>query len=72
METEKKQNTNLQLNVKKEKETLNYGDEIIVKGNFEEARTARNEGGFDYKQYLKSKNIYGIITIDKKRYRNHK
>lgn len=62
----KNQNTNLQLNVKKEKETLNYGDEIIVKGNFEEASTARNEGGFDYKQYLKSKNIYGIITVDKK------
>ena len=62
----KYKNTNLQLNVKKEKETLNYGDEIIVKGNFEEASTARNEGGFDYKQYLKSKNIYGIITVDKK------
>lgn len=59
-------NTNLQLNVKKEKETLNYGDKIIVKGNFEEANTARNEGGFDYKQYLKSKNIYGIVTVDKK------
>lgn len=56
-------NTNLQLNVKKEQ--LNYGDKIIVKGNFEEASRARNEGGFDYKQYLKSKNIYGIITIDK-------
>ncbi len=62
----KNQNTNLQLNVKKEKETLNYGDKIIVKGNFEEANTARNEGGFDYKQYLKSKNIYGIVTVDKK------
>ena len=59
-------NTNLQLNVKKEKEQLNYGDKIIVKGNFEEASNARNEGGFDYKQYLKSKNIYGIITVDKK------
>lgn len=56
-------NTNLQLNVKKEQ--LNYGDKIIVKGNFEEASRARNEGGFDYKQYLKSKNIYGIITVDK-------
>ena len=62
----KYKNTNLQLNVKKEKEKLNYGDEIIVKGNFEEASTARNEGGFDYKQYLKSKNIYGIVTVDKK------
>ena len=62
----KYKNTNLQLNVKKEKETLNYGDEIIVKGNFEEASTARNKGGFDYKQYLKSKNIYGIVTVDKK------
>ena len=62
----KYKNTNLQLNVKKEKETLNYGDEIIVKGNFEEASTARNEGGFDYKQYLKTKNIYGILTVNKK------
>lgn len=65
-ENKEYKNTNLQLNVKKEKETLNYGDKIIVKGNFEEANTARNEGGFDYKQYLKSKNIYGIVTVDKK------
>lgn len=65
-EDKKYKNTNLQLNVKKEKETLNYGDKIIVRGNFEEASQARNEGGFDYKQYLKSKNIYGIITADKK------
>lgn len=59
-------NTNLQLNVKKEEELLSYGDKIIIKGNFEEASSARNEGGFDYKQYLKSKNIYGIISVDKK------
>lgn len=65
-EDKKYKNTNLQLNVKKEKETLNYGDKITIRGNFEEASQARNEGGFDYKQYLKSKNIYGIITADKK------
>lgn len=65
-ENKKYQNTNLQLNVKKEKENLSYGDKIIVKGNFEEASTARNEGGFDYKQYLKTKKIYGIVTVDKK------
>lgn len=59
-------NTNLQLNVKKEEKLLSYGDKIIIKGNFEEANTARNEGGFDYKQYLKSKNVYGIISVDKK------
>jgi DNA internalization competence protein ComEC/Rec2-like protein len=65
-ENKKYQNTNLQLNVKKEKENLSYGDKIIVKGNFEEASTARNEGGFNYKQYLKTKKIYGIVTVDKK------
>lgn len=59
-------NTNLQLNVKKEEQLLSYGDKIIIKGNFEEASSARNEGGFDYKQYLKSKNVYGIISVDKK------
>lgn len=59
-------NTNLQLNVKKEEKLLSYGDKIIIKGNFEEASSARNEGGFDYKQYLKSKNVYGIISVDKK------
>ena len=31
-ENKKYQNTNLQLNVKKEKENLSYGDKIIIKG----------------------------------------
>ena len=34
-------------------------------GELKDASVARNEGGFDYKQYLKTKRIYKIISIKK-------
>lgn len=61
-------NTKLIFDFKKKdmlKEIPKYGDEIEIIGEIEKADSARNYKGFDYKSYLKSKNIYGIIQTDK-------
>lgn len=42
---------------------LQYGDKIECMANYEIPSSARNEGGFDYRQYLKTKKIVGIVTI---------
>lgn len=44
---------------------LNYGDKIIINGTFEFASNARNYKAFDYREFLKTKNIYGILNVDK-------
>ncbi len=49
--------TYLLIYVAKEQE-LEYGDKIILKGEYEEASFATNYKAFDYKEYLKCKNIY--------------
>lgn len=54
------------LNIKRDKQKyieLQYGDEINFTAIYEKASIARNEGGFDYEQYLKTKKISGIFTI---------
>lgn len=57
----KKQNFKMILNVKnKTKQKLQYGDEISFKTIYEEPSKARNDGGFDYQKYLKTKKIVGI------------
>lgn len=43
---------------------INIGDKFYVKGLFEKPEGMRNRGGFDYSQYLYSKNIYGILRIN--------
>jgi len=53
-------NENLYINVDKKQE-LEYGDKILLKGEFQEPQTARNYKGFDYKQYLKTQEIYGTV-----------
>lgn len=63
---EKGQNFKMILNVKKQKDkkiSLEYGDIIYFKGVYEQPSVARNEGGFDYSQYLKTKKIIGVTTI---------
>lgn len=57
------QNTKLRFNVKKEKNAkeYSYGNQIAFIGEWKKPMTARNEGGFDYQQYLKTKKIYGIV-----------
>lgn len=42
-----------------------FGDVVEITGIYEEPNTARNYKGFDYKQYLKSKNIYGTVDCEK-------
>lgn len=44
---------------------INIGDELYVRGLFEKPEGVRNRGGFDYSKYLYSKNIYGILRINK-------
>ena len=57
--------TNLILSVNKNKDIeLEYGDKILIKGEFVEPSEARNYGGFDYKEYLKSIKIHGTIKAD--------
>lgn len=62
-------NTKLLLSVKNNKEkqrqtTYECGNKIVFKGEFEEAKTQRNFGGFNYKEYLKTKGIYGIVKTN--------
>lgn len=57
-------NTNIILRIKKNKncrlEKLEYGDLVRGVGDFEKPVGMRNYGGFDYSQYLKTKNVYMI------------
>lgn len=66
VEAGKYKNTYLLLNVKKKDNiNLEYGDKIYINAEFEEANVARNYGGFSYKDYLKTKKVYGIVNADK-------
>lgn len=57
--------TNLILSVNKNKDIeLEYGDKILIKGKFVEPSEAKNYGGFDYKEYLKSIKIHGTFKAD--------
>lgn len=44
--------------------SFEYGDKIQVLGKYEKAKGATNYNLFDYKEYLKEKNIYGIIRAE--------
>ena len=46
------------------KVNLEYGDKIYLFGKFQEPNIRRNYGGFDYKNYLKTKKIYGTIDAE--------
>ncbi len=43
--------------------SLHYGDEICTTGFLQKPRGQRNPGGFNYREYLERKNIYGILRI---------
>ena len=45
-------------------DNLEYGDQLEVKGKYEEPNSQRNYKGFDYSLYLKTKKIYGSIYSD--------
>lgn len=58
-------NKKFYINVKKNKEgKLEYGDLISLKGEYLIPSKARNYKGFDYREYLKTKKIYGTIKLD--------
>ena len=54
-------NTNLILNIKNET-TIKYGNKVKIVGKIEKPEERRNTGGFSYKEYLKTKNIYAICN----------
>lgn len=57
--------TNLILSVNKNKNIeLQYGYKILIKGEFVKPSEARNYGGFDYSEYLKSIKIHGTLKAD--------
>lgn len=59
----KYENTYLYLNVKTKNIKFEYGDNIIITGEFKYPSTRKNYKGFDYKQYLKSIKILGSIDL---------
>lgn len=71
-QSKKYNNTYLYLNInKKTKEDLEYGDKVVLQGEFVEPTSQRNNKGFDYKQYLKMKKIYGSINVDNIQVNSH-
>ena len=61
----KYKDTCLYLNVnKKNSIDLQYGNKIKFVGEFVEPEVARNYGGFNYKEYLKSLKIYGTVNAN--------
>lgn len=59
-----KKDINLYLNIDKKKD-LNYGDIIKIKGKYKAPDIQRNYGGFSYREYLKTLNIYGNVTAER-------
>ena len=54
----------LDVKLKNQKYIPKFGDKIILNGNVQIPNTSRNYKGFDYRQYLKTKKIYGIIGVE--------
>ena len=58
------------VNIKETKNIkLKNGDKIKFTAKYQEPSKARNYKGFDYKNYLKTKKTYGIVTIENKKYK---
>ncbi len=43
---------------------LEYGDLVTIQGDFKLPNSKRNDGGFDYRLYLKSKGISGFVYAE--------
>lgn len=61
----KYKNTKLILYVPKNK-TLEYGNQIKIKGKYKSVQGQRNYKGFNYRQYLNSQKIYGTVELTSK------
>ena len=68
----KAQKKNIYIQENKTKIKLQYGDIIEVKGKYEEPESRRNYKGFDYKLYLKTKNILGTLKTTNIKKVSHK
>ena len=55
--------TQIYIEVKKDIK-LQYGDKVVLQGEFLKGSEQRNTGGFDYQLYLKSINIYGTLKVE--------
>ena len=63
--SKKYKNTRLLIKVdKKIQKNFKYGTKIKIKGKFIEPNGKRNYGGFNYKEYLKTKEIYGLVDVE--------
>ncbi len=51
------------IHLKKSENTLIYGQQLKVSGEFQMPETKRNESGFDYREYLKIQKNLGIIKV---------
>lgn len=63
MKTGRYKNKNFILSVTKDKDKLKYGDLIKLEGEYISPSKSRNYKGFNYRDYLKTKKIYGTIKI---------
>ncbi|MBQ3145514.1 MAG: ComEC/Rec2 family competence protein [Clostridia bacterium] len=64
MKTGNYKNKKFILNVKTDVNKLEYGDLIKLEGEYITPSQSRNYKGFNYREYLKTKKIYGTIKID--------
>lgn len=55
----------LYIQVSKNEKELEYGDKIELQGKYVKPQEKRNYGGYDEKQYLKTKKIIGKIKVGK-------
>lgn len=55
----------LYIQVSKNEKELEYGDKIELQGKYIKPQEKRNYGGYDEKQYLKTKKIIGKIKVGK-------
>src|SRR5699024_9905270 len=64
-EKTKYKNTKINLSLKKSDNDnlLEFGNKIFFTGTFSEGETRRNYKGFNYKEYLRSQEIYGSIDV---------
>lgn len=58
----KYEGTNLIIYTSKSKK-LEYGEKIIIEGTYTKAKAVTNYKAFDYREYLKTKNVYGILNV---------
>ena len=61
--SDKYQSTQMYIEVEKDI-SFQYGDKVMVQGEFRKGSKQRNTGGFDYQLYLKSIHIYGTLKVE--------